>query len=69
VKIEFGDGICPRTESDSQMTEVEDDANTWGRLVHWIIRGREEDATRALARCWASAFVKLRWVARLGRDS
>jgi hypothetical protein len=35
VKIEFGDGICPRTESDSQTTEVEDDADTWGRLVRW----------------------------------
>jgi hypothetical protein len=46
VKIEFGDGICPRTESDSQMTEVEDDADTWGRLVRWIIRGREEGITR-----------------------
>jgi hypothetical protein len=32
-------------------------------------RGREEDAARASARCWASAFVKPRWAAGLGRDS
>jgi hypothetical protein len=49
--------------------EVGDDTDTWGHLVSRRIRGREGDAARASARCWASAFVKPRWGAGLGRDS